>query len=606
MHGTYLQDWLLRPDDDNWRVDAELGGASRAFADIGSHWCDLAEFVTGHRIARLSARKLTAMPSAARSHRRRSRGAAAGRPAGGTEDAAVVQFETDQGAVGSTVISQISGGPQEPPVAGGRRRGGGAGVRPGGARDPVVRPPRVGHDPQARPRVPVRAGRPPGLAAGRSPAGLRRLLRRVRGRRVRRDPRRRAAGRAAGVRRRPAQRRDHRRGARPRRARSAGSTCLPTSRWRLRHERSALRSWRCATSPSSTRACARSTASTSTCCPGEVHVLLGPNGAGKSTLIKCVSGAVAPSEGEILVEGEPLPTGEPSESMARGVGDDLPGARPRRGPDGRRERVPRPRDPPRRAAGPRARCGARPRRCSSGWITRTSRRTRGCASLRPAGQQIVSIARALSRKIRLLIMDEPSAILDDHEIETLFGVVRRLTAEGVGVIYISHRLDEVKRIGDRVTVLSDGRTVAVGLPADTPQDDARRAHGRPQGRAAVPRAREARRRRAARGARRRAAPGRQAGVASRCTPARCVGIGGLVGAGRTELLRLIYGLDPPTRARSCVDGKRLPGGRPDAAIAAGLGLAPEDRKSQGLLLGVVAGQQRHAGRRRRATGAAGC
>ena len=91
-------------------------------------------------------------------------------------------------------------------------------------------------------------------------------------------------------------------------------------------------------------------------------------------------------------------------------------------------------------------------------------------SLRPAGQQIVSIARALSRNIKLLIMDEPSAILDDHEIETLFGVVRRLTADGVGVIYISHRLDEVKRIGDRVTVLSDGRTVAVGLPPDTSPD----------------------------------------------------------------------------------------------------------------------------------------
>ena len=92
VHGTYLQDWLLRPDDENWRVDAELGGASRAFADIGSHWCDLAEFVTGHRIAHLSARTLTA------------------RAAGGTEDAAVVQFETDQGAVGSTVISQTSAG----------------------------------------------------------------------------------------------------------------------------------------------------------------------------------------------------------------------------------------------------------------------------------------------------------------------------------------------------------------------------------------------------------------------------------------------------------------------------------------------------------------
>jgi predicted dehydrogenase len=113
LHGTYLQDWLLSPDDDNWRVDADLGGASRAFADIGSHWCDLAEFVSGHRITRLSARTLTAIPE-----RRRSGGARAFEAAGaggelravGTEDAAVVQFETDQGALGSAVISQISAG----------------------------------------------------------------------------------------------------------------------------------------------------------------------------------------------------------------------------------------------------------------------------------------------------------------------------------------------------------------------------------------------------------------------------------------------------------------------------------------------------------------
>ena len=91
-------------------------------------------------------------------------------------------------------------------------------------------------------------------------------------------------------------------------------------------------------------------------------------------------------------------------------------------------------------------------------------------SLRAAGQQIVSIARALSHRVRLLIMDEPSAILDDHEIETLFDVVRRLTDEGVGVIYISHRLDEIARIGDRVTVMSEGSTVASGLPASTSAD----------------------------------------------------------------------------------------------------------------------------------------
>src|SRR4051794_29123161 len=92
IHGGYLQDWLLKATDDNWRVDETLGGASRAFADIGSHWCDLAEFVTGHRIARVSARMYTSVPERV------------------TEDAVMLQFETDRGAVGSAVISQISAG----------------------------------------------------------------------------------------------------------------------------------------------------------------------------------------------------------------------------------------------------------------------------------------------------------------------------------------------------------------------------------------------------------------------------------------------------------------------------------------------------------------
>ena len=316
---------------------------------------------------------------------------------------------------------------------------------------------------------------------------------------------------------------------------------------------------------------------------GEVHVLLGPNGAGKSTLIKCVSGAVAPSEGEILVEGEPLPTGEPSESMARGVGtiyqeldlvEDLTvaesvflGHEIRRG--GLLDR-----------AAMRRETAALLERLDHTNISPNAR----VRLLPPAGQQIVSIARALSRQIKLLIMDEPSAILDDHEIETLFGVVRRLTAEGVGVIYISHRLDEVKRIGDRVTVLSDGRTVAVGLPADTPQDrlvehmvgrkveqlfpDRHKSNGtvllEVRGVARRPRVKPA---------------------SFTVNAGEIVGIGGLVGAGRTELLRLVYGLDSPDEGEVLVDGDALPAGRPAAAIAAGLGLAPEDRKSQGLLLG---------------------
>jgi predicted dehydrogenase len=113
LHGSYLQDWLLRPEDDNWRVDAHLGGASRAFADIGSHWCDLAEFVSGHRITRLSARTLTALPERIAGEAHAAFQAADGHGVPKrvtTEDAAMIQFETDHGAVGSAVISQISAG----------------------------------------------------------------------------------------------------------------------------------------------------------------------------------------------------------------------------------------------------------------------------------------------------------------------------------------------------------------------------------------------------------------------------------------------------------------------------------------------------------------
>ena len=113
LHGTYLQDWLLRPDDTNWRVDDELGGASRAFADIGSHWCDLVEFVSGQRITRLSARLVTAVPERTGEPGRQAFGSGGGNSAArpvATEDAALVQFETDGGALGSVVVSQVSAG----------------------------------------------------------------------------------------------------------------------------------------------------------------------------------------------------------------------------------------------------------------------------------------------------------------------------------------------------------------------------------------------------------------------------------------------------------------------------------------------------------------
>ena len=176
--------------------------------------------------------------------------------------------------------------------------------------------------------------------------------------------------------------------------------------------------------------------------------------------------------------------------------------------------------------------------------------------LRPAAQQIVSIARALSGNVRLLIMDEPSAILDEAEIATLFDVVRRLTAEGVGVVYISHRLDEIRRIGDRVTVLADGRTTASGLPATTPTDElvelmvGRKVDqlypDRPVGTDRVLlEVRDVKRLPAVRG------------VSLQVHAGEVVGLGGLVGSGRTELLRLIYGLDHPDEGEVLVEGKPL-------------------------------------------------
>jgi ribose transport system ATP-binding protein len=315
---------------------------------------------------------------------------------------------------------------------------------------------------------------------------------------------------------------------------------------------------------------------------GEVHCLLGPNGAGKSTLIKCVSGAVEPTSGEILVRGEPLPEGDPAVSLGRGVAtiyqeldlvEDLTVAQsiflahePRRGPLLDLERM-------------RRESAALLERLGHGAIDPRAR----VRALLPAAQQVVSIARALSHDVRLLIMDEPSAILDEGEIETLFEVVRRLTTEGVGVVYITHRLDEIRRIGDRVTVLTDGRTAATGIPSTTPTDELvelmvgrkveRLYPDRPPGSEQVLLE--------VRGLRRLPMV---RGVSLEVRAGEVLGLGGLVGSGRSELLRLIYGIDPPEEGEVLIEGKRLAPNRPDRAIAAGLGLAPEDRKSQGLLL----------------------
>ncbi|HKE16967.1 MAG TPA: sugar ABC transporter ATP-binding protein [Kofleriaceae bacterium] len=315
---------------------------------------------------------------------------------------------------------------------------------------------------------------------------------------------------------------------------------------------------------------------------GEVHCLVGQNGAGKSTLIKCVSGAVAPTSGTIEFLGQRFATGRPSAALSAGVGTiyqelDL---------------VPELTVAGNIFLGHEVRVGPFLDRRAMGREVRELLGRLGhpdvdpdalVGDLRPAGKQLVSMARALSRNVRLLIMDEPSAILDPPEVEALFQVVRRLTAQGVGVIYISHRMDEIARIGDRVTVLRDGKTTASNLPATTPVDElirfmVGRSFGEVFPRRAAPRDEVVLR---VAGLSR---PPHVQAASFEVRAGEILGIGGLVGAGRTELLRAIAGVDRAAAGEVWVAGQPLRRGRPDLSVAAGIGMAPEERKSLGLWL----------------------
>jgi ribose transport system ATP-binding protein len=315
---------------------------------------------------------------------------------------------------------------------------------------------------------------------------------------------------------------------------------------------------------------------------GEVHCLVGQNGAGKSTLIRCVSGATWPTSGTIRLLDRDLTGGRPDAALAAGVAtiyqelDLVPALSVAANIFLGHER----------RLGPLLDLRAM-RREATALLTRLGHPTLDpdavVADLRPADRQLVSMARALSCNVKLLIMDEPSAILDPPEVDALFAVVQRLTATGVGVVYISHRLDEIARIGDRITVLRDGATVARNLPAETSLDELIQLMvGRPFGEV-FPERRES--------------TGnvvltvdklvRRPDLAETSFEVRAgeiLGIGGLVGAGRTELLRAIAGLDRVDSGVVTVQGRVLPPGRPDLAVAAGVGMAPEERKSEGLWL----------------------
>ena len=319
--------------------------------------------------------------------------------------------------------------------------------------------------------------------------------------------------------------------------------------------------------------------------PGEVHCLLGQNGAGKSTLIKVLAGAHRPDEGDIEWLGESVTLSTPDTAISLGIStiyqelDLVPGLSVAEniflGHEISRAGLLRRRDTREGARALLARLGHREIRVD-----------REVGTLPASGQQIVSMARALSHDTRLIVMDEPSAALDQQEVQTLFRVIRDLTAQGVAVVYISHRLEEIRQVGDRVTVLKDGRTVATDLQArDTPTAQLiRLMTGReieyvfPNRPVSDPTAATVLQ------VDDLALTRQFADVSFSVRAGEIVGLAGLVGSGRSEILETVYGARRSSHGSVSVDGKRLRPGSIGAAVRAGVGLAPEERKSQGLLL----------------------
>jgi rhamnose transport system ATP-binding protein len=316
--------------------------------------------------------------------------------------------------------------------------------------------------------------------------------------------------------------------------------------------------------------------------PGEAHALLGENGAGKSTVVKMLAGVYQPDAGELLIDGRPVVLHSPA--AARDAGLAVIYQEPTLFPDLTvAENIFMGRQP--------LRAGRRiDRRLMRGEATALFGRLgvrldpeRICRGLSIADQQIVEIAKALSLDARVIVMDEPTAALSAAEVARLFDVVRALCAGGAAVLFISHRLEEVFEICQRVTVMRDGRHVLTSELAGLTADDLVRAM---VGRQVTQRT---------------GSGGRQPGqeilqvdrltregvftdISLRVRAGEIVVLAGLVGSGRSEVARAIFGIDRYDAGAVTLAGRALRKASPAAAMAAGVGYVPEDRRQQGLVM----------------------
>ncbi|PYG28870.1 sugar ABC transporter ATP-binding protein [Pelagimonas varians] len=320
--------------------------------------------------------------------------------------------------------------------------------------------------------------------------------------------------------------------------------------------------------------------------PGEVHALMGENGAGKSTLMKIMSGIYARDGGEMFVDGNPVTPDGPRAAQDLGIGiihqelslmNDLTAA----------QNVLIGREP-------RKRLG----RLDEPELNRQTAEIFASLNLDMdprtlvstqtiARQQLIEIAKALSYNPRVLIMDEPTAALNDAEITELFKVIEKLRSEGVGIVYISHRMDEIKRIANRVTILRDGAYIETVEAADTPlskiiqlmvgREVTQKAPTIPDT-SQSPVALEVRN----------LSRGKEVrGVSFDVRKGEILGFAGLMGAGRTEVARIIFGADPRDEGEILVAGQPIDIRTPHAAVEAGIGYLSEDRKHFGLAVDMT-------------------
>lgn len=314
---------------------------------------------------------------------------------------------------------------------------------------------------------------------------------------------------------------------------------------------------------------------------GEVLALLGENGAGKSTLMRVLGGAQEADQGTILMDGRAISFSSPQDARRAGIAviyqefNLVPGLN----------------------AVENIFLGQEAGRW--GFVASTEESSRAqnlfqrlgvqipldvpCRNLTTAQQQLVEIAKALASQARILVMDEPSAALTSHEVSRLFTLIRELKKQGIGIVYISHRLDEIFEIADRVTVLRDGRNVGEkSIQQITRQEMIEKMVGRElknEFPARVPAVGEIRLH--VKGLRR---DSQVQDVSFHVRRGEILGLTGLVGAGRTETVRLLFGADTLDAGEIWLDGKRLEIHSPRDAITAGIGLLTEDRKLQGLIL----------------------